>query len=180
LLHAHVVDDEQIGLEITGEDLVVAGEGFVVEEVANDVEDGAIEDGATLLDDMKAKGLDDVAFADAGRSEEENVAVLAEEASGGEVEDLLPGELRIEGPVEGVEGFEIAEAGGVDATLDLSIGANEEFVLEKEFEEVGVAEAIGLGFMQADIETLGQSGEAELAEGGGESIVHGMVSRLKE
>jgi hypothetical protein len=179
LLHAHVVDDEEIGLEVTCEDLVVAGEGFVVEEVADDIEDGAIEDGAALLDDVESEGLDDVTFSDAGRSEQENVAMLAEETSGGEVEDLLLGELRIEGPVEGVEGFEIAEAGGIDASLDLSIGADEEFVLEEEFKEVGMAELVGLCFVESDVEALSESGESELAKRGGESVVHGVASKVK-
>jgi hypothetical protein len=37
-----------------------------------------------------------------------------------------------------------------------------EFVLADEFEELGVAQAIGGGFLQAHVERLDQAGEAEL------------------
>jgi hypothetical protein len=49
LLHAHVVDDEQVGSEVVGDHGVVLAEGFSSEEVVDDIEDGAIERGAALL-----------------------------------------------------------------------------------------------------------------------------------
>ena len=54
LLHPHVVDDEQVGLQVSGHDLVFAAEGLVVEEVADGVEDRAVEDGEATLDGLVA------------------------------------------------------------------------------------------------------------------------------
>jgi hypothetical protein len=62
LLHAHVVDDEQVGLEVLGEDFVVAGEGLVVKEVAHNIEDRAVQDQAALLDGLVAERLDEMTF----------------------------------------------------------------------------------------------------------------------
>jgi len=48
-----------------------------------------------------------------------------------------------------------------------------DFILEDEFEELQMAQAAGLGFLQADIERGGQAGEPQLAKGGAEVVVHG-------
>ena len=45
----------------------MAGEGFVVQEVADHIEDGAVQDRAAMLEGLVAEGLDEMAFADAGR-----------------------------------------------------------------------------------------------------------------
>jgi hypothetical protein len=58
LLHAHVIDDKQIGLEILAQDFVLAAQGFVVEEVADHVEDGAIQDQEARFDRLIAESLD--------------------------------------------------------------------------------------------------------------------------
>jgi hypothetical protein len=47
------------------------------------------------------------------------------------------------------------------------------FVLEDQLEKLDVAEAVGLGLLEADLEGGCQAGEPELAEGGAEGIVHG-------
>ena len=40
---AHVVNDDQIGLEVSAQGLVLLVEGFVFHEVAHQIEDGAVE-----------------------------------------------------------------------------------------------------------------------------------------
>ncbi len=40
-----------------------------------------------------------------------------------------------------------------------------EFVLEEEFQELGVGEPVGSGFLQAHVEGLHQAGKAQLAQG---------------
>ena len=42
-LNSHVVDDEQIRLEVLGQHAIVPIEGFVVQEVAHDIEDGSVQ-----------------------------------------------------------------------------------------------------------------------------------------
>jgi hypothetical protein len=44
----------------------------------------------------------------------------------------------------------------------LPLLADVEFVLTDEFEELGVAQPIGGGFLQAHVQRLAQAGEAEL------------------
>src|SRR5689334_8081851 len=53
--------------------------------------------------------------------------------------------------------------------------ASEDLVLENEFEELGVAEAVATGFLQADVEALGKAGELELFEGGDQGQLHGKL-----
>lgn len=60
--HSTLVNDEQIRFEIASQDFVVAGEGLVVEEVTDDVEDGTIQDAAALLEHLVAESLDEMAF----------------------------------------------------------------------------------------------------------------------
>jgi hypothetical protein len=74
LFHSHVVDDQEIGTKVAGERGIVIAEGFFVEEVSHDVEDGAIEDGAALLDGGIADGLGEMGLAGAWRSHEEDVS----------------------------------------------------------------------------------------------------------
>ena len=62
LLHPHVVDDQQVGLEIPGQHLFLAVERLVVQEVADDVEDRPIQHEQPLLDGLMAEGLDQKAL----------------------------------------------------------------------------------------------------------------------
>jgi hypothetical protein len=58
--------------------------------------------------------------------------------------------------------------------------ADGDFVLEDEFQELEVAQASGLGLLEADIEGGRKPGEPELAEGGAEVVMHGRGLREKE
>ena len=73
----------------------------------------------------------------------------------------------IEAPVEVVQGFQVAEVGGLGAAFHLPLLPDVEFVLADEFEELGMAQTIGGGFLQAHVQRLDQAGEAELFQGGG-------------
>jgi hypothetical protein len=77
LLHAHVVDDEQIRAKVAGKDGAVIAEDFLVEKVPDDVEDGAIEGGVALLDGGVADGLGEVGLAGAWGPHEEDVSGVA-------------------------------------------------------------------------------------------------------
>ncbi len=88
-----------------------------MQEVADHVEDRAVQHDEARLDGLVADGLGQMALADAGRSEQEHVAGLADEAAGGQVEDLLLLDRRVERPVEVVQRLQLAEAGGLDAAV---------------------------------------------------------------
>ena len=90
-----------------------------------------------LLDHGEADGLGEVAFARAGRPQEEAVLVLGDEAAGGELEDEAAVHLGVEVEVEGVEGLAaVAEAGLLDAALEEPVLAAEQLVLDERGEEV--------------------------------------------
>jgi len=63
LLHAHVVEDQQVGLQITVENPVMSFEGFVMEKVSNAIEDAAVVDCEAVSNELSSDTLDDVTFA---------------------------------------------------------------------------------------------------------------------
>ena len=89
LVHAHVVDDEEVGPEVAGERGVFIAEGFFVDEVAHHLEDGAVERGAALLDGGVADGLGEMGLAGAWRPHEQHIAGIVEELAGRQFEELL-------------------------------------------------------------------------------------------
>ncbi len=128
---AHVVDDEEVAAEVVVEDfLVTLGVVGVVAEVGEDVEDGAVEDGFAEFDQGVADGLGEVAFADSGGAEQEEVAGLVDKSSGGEVVDLRSVDGGVEGEVEVFEGACFSEGGGFGAPGDGALLADVEFVGE--------------------------------------------------
>ena len=69
----------------------------------------------------------------------------------------------------------MAEVRQLGVAFQLPLLADIEFVLADEFEELGMAQTIGGGFLQAHIKGLAQAGEAELFQGGlqGKANAHG-------
>ena len=61
-LEAHVVDDDQVGLQVSAQGFVLLVEGFVFQEVAHQIEDGAVEDLEAWLDGFVAQGLGQMRF----------------------------------------------------------------------------------------------------------------------
>jgi hypothetical protein len=64
---SHVVDDEQVGFEIAGEQAVFRRASFAGDQIAHEVEDGAVIDGMAVADGFAPEGLGKVAFANSGR-----------------------------------------------------------------------------------------------------------------
>src|SRR5690606_37800712 len=73
LFDSHVIEDQEIGLEVLCHDLVMPLERLVVHQVADRIEDAAIEDGEAGLDQSAADALGQVTFADTRRPREKNV-----------------------------------------------------------------------------------------------------------
>ena len=89
LLQPHVVNDDQVGLQVSAQGLVLLVEGFVLHEVAHQIEDGAVEHQEVLADGFVADGLGQMGFADAGRAEEQHILGFADELAGGQIENLF-------------------------------------------------------------------------------------------
>ena len=168
----------QVGLEVAGRNALVAGERLVADEVVDEVEDRSIEDGVPGADRLLADGLRDVALADAGRADQEDVLRFADEPAGRDVEDLRPLDLRVEAPVEVLESLLVAEARGLHATVEEPLLPDGEFVLERELEELEMVEAVAGGLLQADVEGRREAREPELSKGSGERFVHRVVVSL--
>ena len=134
--------DQQVRLEILGQHLVLAAERFVLQEVANHVEDRAVVDQEARLDRLVAHGLDQERLADARGPEPEHVLGFADEAAGGQVVDLLLVDRRIEREVELVQGLQFAEGRGLDAAVDLPVAADGQFVLEDQLQELGMRQRL--------------------------------------
>jgi hypothetical protein len=57
LLHPKIIDDEQVRLEIAGQDLLLTVEGLVLQEVPHHVEDRAVQHRVTRFDRLVADRL---------------------------------------------------------------------------------------------------------------------------
>jgi len=161
LLHAHVVEDQQVGLEVLGHHLVVALEGLVVEHVAHGVEDGAVEHGPAGLDQAQPDRLRQMAFSHARRTAQEHVATLTHEAAGGQVEDRLLLDRAVEVPVEIFQSLLLAERRGLGAPGDQPIVPHGQLVLKDQFQELGVVEPVGLGLLEPDFQRGGQTAQTQ-------------------
>ena len=121
-LEAEVVDDQQVGGEVALEPLVGRAVSAAGVEVAQELVGGGVEDLEALAGGLVGDGLGEVGLADAGLAADQDVAALADEGAGGEVEDLLAVDARVEAEVEQLKGL-----GGIDrATADTEV---EPFVL---------------------------------------------------
>ena len=166
LAHSEVIDDEQrhagqvgkVGLAGVGErrlgELFQEGMGF------------AIEDPVTLVDGGPPDRLGEMALAGPGRTEEEGVLALGDEASGRELVDEGAMHLLVEGEVEAVErAVGVAEAGLLEPTREETVLAALELVGDERRDEIDRRERFGLGVLQADVQCVGHAGEAKLPEG---------------
>lgn len=102
---------------------------------------------------------------EAGRADEQGAAGLADEATGGQLVDVLPRDLGVKIPIEVGQGLGVHEAGGAAAGGEPALGAQVEFVLQDERQKLGVREPAGGGFLQAHVERGRQAGKPQLLEG---------------
>jgi len=61
---------------------------------------------------------------------------------------------------------EFPEAGGLGAAGDQSLVANQQFILQQKFKELGVTELMAGGFLESYIQRSGQSRQSEPCKGG--------------
>ena len=179
LLEAHVVNDDQVGLQVFAHGALLLAERLVFEEVPHQIEDGAIEDVEVHLDGLVTDGLGQMGFADAGRADEQHVFGFADKLAAGQVKNLFFVNGGVEAPVEVLQRFEGVEVGGFGAAFHLALLADIEFVLQDEFQKLGVAQTVGGGFLKPDAQSLAQTGETEFFQGGFEAgSVHGVMELM--
>ena len=144
-----------------------------MQEVADHVEDRAVQHHEAGLDGLVADGLhqNDSCRRPAVPASSTSRR-FADEAARRQVEDLLLLDRRVEGPVEVVQGFQLAEASGLDAPVQLPLAAHDQFVLQDQFQELGVVEMVAGRFLQAHVQAFQQPGQAQLLQGLGQRFVH--------
>ena len=94
-----------------------------------------------------AERLGDVALANAGVAEQQNVFVLFDEAAVGEFEDERSIE-RVEFPVEGIEGSLVAKAGGFDAPCDKPVAAALQLVVHEQADKIQRPQVFGSSLLR--------------------------------
>jgi len=114
------------------------------------IKDGTVKDIKVHFDGLVADGLGQVGLTDAGWANEKHVGGFADERPGGQFLDLLAVDGGIELPVELFERFEVPEVSGFGSAFEHSFLAHRQFILEDEFQEVRVAQAVGCRFLEPD------------------------------
>jgi len=156
--HAEVLDDEEVDLGESADELLSLLKGLGLEEVLGEVEGAADEDAVAGADRPQGDGGGDVALADPGGPDQEHVLVEGDEASGGELGDLGPGDLGIEGPVEVLDLLDLGDLGLFDAACEEPIGPAAQLVLHEKLEKLEVGQGSGGGLGESSGKSLGHAG----------------------
>ena len=100
-LEPHVVNDEEIGLEIFSQQAALASLGCLSGKLTHQVEHRAVEHQEAGLDGLDSDGLSQMAFSHPGRADKERVALLADKVTGGQFVDAGPIDGGVESKVSG-------------------------------------------------------------------------------
>ena len=111
-------------------------------------------------------GLGEVGLADAGLAADQGVAALADEGAGGEVEDLLAVDARIEAEVEQLQGLGGIDRATADPEVEPLVLAALGLVLDQARQELDVRPLLGDRLLGADLERVEDAGEAQAAQVG--------------
>src|SRR6266545_4873939 len=158
---AGVVEEQQIGGGDAAEDLAVGAIGAGGVQALEHVGSGGVVDAEGVATGGMADGLGHGGLAGGGAADEDDVAVLVDEAAGEQFVDDLGGELRARGPVEALEGEGWAELAPAAPALELAFPAGALFSVEELVEELGVRGMRGLRLRQQVGEAAGGGGEVE-------------------
>ena len=145
------------GISLIGRDRVGAFAGRIGEQQIFEEHVGlAVEHAKPGVDRGHADCLGDVALANAGVAEQQNVFVLFDEPSVGQFEDERAIE-RIELPIERIERSLVAKAGGFDASLDEPVSPSLQLVMHEQADEVERSEVLGSRLLRPDRNGVGHS-----------------------
>src|SRR6266508_3920868 len=133
-------------------------------QALEDVGGGRVVDAQGVATGGMADGLGDGGLAGGRPADEDDVAVLVDEAAGEDLLDDLGGELRARGPVDAPEGERWAELAPAAPALKLAFPARALLGLEELVEVRGVGGMRGLGLGQ---QVEHRTGVGEAREEGG-------------
>ena len=99
-------------------------------------------------------GLSQVGLADAGLAADQDVAALPDEGAGGEVEDLLAVDARVEAEVEQLQGLGGIDGAAPDPEVEPLVLAALGLVLDQAGQELDVRPVLGDRLLGADLERV--------------------------
>ena len=123
-----------------------------------------------LAGGLVPEGVGQVRLAHPRLADDEHVAVLAQEGAGGQVEDLLAVDARVEAEVERLQGLGRVQAAAAQAQLELLLGAPLDLVLDQPLQELGVRPLRGDRLLATDIERVQDPGQPQPLEVRGELV----------
>ena len=122
-VESELVDDEDVPLCVMFEGFVESLISHGSGEFGNHLSGGCIEGAVSERTCAESDGLHEMAFADTGLADENDVGTSSDELRGGEllVLDALNGLVEV--PIEGVESFSLGESCGDDTAFDGAFSA---------------------------------------------------------
>ncbi len=121
LPEAYVIDDEELGGGPALEPARVGTVGETGVEVVEQVDAAGVSHAELTLTGLDAERLQDMALAGSALAGEEQVLGASDEVEAGNLEDHGLVEAWLKGPVEGLEGLALGEAGELDSALDATL-----------------------------------------------------------
>jgi hypothetical protein len=105
-----------------------------------------------LAADLVTEGLGDMTFACACGAVEEDMFSLFHKGAGAKIPDELVVDFGVEGEVKPLDGFFFLEGGSAQAKREFLAFSSFDLVLNKEMEEVEIAQRGALSLLESDIE----------------------------
>ena len=139
---AELVDDEDVGPGEGAQLLVERGVALRRRQLVDDLHRGAEEHAVSSLAGGDAKGDREVALAETGRPDEQDVAPVLDELEVEEREGAITVDLAGVVPVEPLQGLEDGEPGPADPTLDAAVETDRGLVGQDRVKEREVAQAL--------------------------------------
>ena len=143
LAQADVVDDEQLRPCPAPEPLAVGAVGEPGEEIVDEVDAARVAHGEALLAGEEHHGLEKMTLTGPALARDDEIGHAADELEPGELQYEGPVERGLEVPVEVVEELALAQPAGLDATLDAAGQAGVGLAAQDVLEKLGVSGLLG-------------------------------------
>lgn len=157
-----VVDDQQVGCGEAQDAAVVRAVCARSSQLLEELLRGHVEHGLAEPARTVAKRLSDVRLAHPGRSEQEHVLALLDEATRSKVDDFRLRHVRVEVEVEVLERLRMLEVCAADALIELLSVAALDLVGQQTKQEFFIQQPVLSGLLQAKLERLEYAAQAKL------------------
>ena len=116
---------------------------------------------------MITDSLNQMAVPGSRRSAEQRVAPLLDEAPGGQFVNVTFLDRGIKTPIEFFQTLQLAKRRRFDTPGELTILADQHFILQNQFQELDVRQVVAAGFLQTNFQRLGQARESKFLQRSG-------------